>query len=174
VGFYVLLLVVFLVIALCAALLVGGMTLQPDGGAAMAIPLVVLMMLLYVALLVATLYFAIRFVALLPLIAIERVYNPFTAIARAWHLTKRDAWKLVGFWALMWIAVTIIFMAIVLTVAGSLFQLGGPPPTLETLIPLWLAIIPVNIAVGIVLTALAVATYNQLAAAETATPEPAA
>lgn len=168
VGLYAAMLAVVLVVVLVIMLFAGAASLQGGAaGALMAGPLVLVVLVAYFGVLVAMMYFALRFVTLLPVIVIERVYNPFTVIARCWRLTHRDSWKILGFWLLMWIGIGIVFSTIMLAVASSVFQIGGPPPTIESLIPLWIAMVPLNIVLVPLLTAMVVATYDQLASEET-------
>jgi hypothetical protein len=175
VGLYVAMLaVVLVVVVVVVALLAATGGMQGGAAGAMAAPAILLLMVLYVGVLIGLLYLGLRFVVLLPIIVLERVHNPFTVLARAWHLTRADSWKILGFWVLMWIAISIVFGTVMLAVAGSLIRLDGPPPTLETLAPLWLAMIPLNIVMMPLLIAMVVATYEQLAAGDAPPPEPVA
>lgn len=57
-------------------------------------------------------YFAARFVTLLPVVVNEGQYNPFSAIARSWRLTRGSGAKIFGFLLLAWFVMLIVQSAI--------------------------------------------------------------
>lgn len=93
-------------------------------GVAMAINITALTVILGIAIFIALIYFAIKLSLLAPVIAIEKVYNPFAALMRSWRLTKGNSLRLFAFFALLIIAVVVVSMVLGLIV-GLAFGLAG-------------------------------------------------
>ena len=93
-------------------------------GAAMAVGVTALTVILAIAIFVAFVYIAIKLSLLAPVIAIEKVYNPFTAMMRSWRLTKGNSLRIFAFLALLIIAVVVVSMVLGLIV-GLVFGLAG-------------------------------------------------
>lgn len=70
-------------------------------------------------LLVISLFFvAIRFSITLPVIVLGGERNPLTALGRAWNLTGQDQWRLLGYYALIGIAMMGLFFVVALVIGG--------------------------------------------------------
>jgi hypothetical protein len=110
-----------------------------------------------------------RFVTLLPVAVIERQYNPFTLIGRAWGLTRGNGWKILGFFLLLWIPLLLAYFAIIVAVVGPLLTVDGRVPSLATLGPVWIATVPLGIAVTMLTCAIIVSIHRQLAETAPAT-----
>lgn len=93
-------------------------------GVAMAINVTALTVILGIVIFIALIYFAIKLSLLAPVIAIEKVYNPFAALMRSWRLTKGNSLRLFAFFALLIIAVVVVSMVLGLIV-GLAFGLAG-------------------------------------------------
>ncbi|MBN9505651.1 MAG: glycerophosphoryl diester phosphodiesterase membrane domain-containing protein [Altererythrobacter sp.] len=74
---------------------------------------------------VLVIYLMVKFVLSAPVIAIDRVYNPFKALARSWRLTKGNSVRLFLFYLLLLIAYVVIAV-VVSAVIGLLAVLVGP------------------------------------------------
>jgi len=68
-------------------------------------------------------YIWIKFSLLSPVIGIEKVMNPITALSRSWHLTKGNSVRLLAFYILLVIAAMVIWLVIGLLL--SLFAVLG-------------------------------------------------
>src|SRR5690606_31577268 len=74
------------------------------GGAAMALVLVILF--------VGFVYLCVKFSLAGPVIAIDKVYNPLTVLARSWQLTKGNSFRLFLFYLLIFIAYFVVAMVV--------------------------------------------------------------
>ena len=72
----------------------------------------------------AFIYLFTRFLLVSPVVAIERVANPLTAIGRSWRLTKGNTLRLFLFLLMLLIAVTVVAIVISL-VLGLILALAG-------------------------------------------------
>lgn len=80
---------------------------------------------LAVLLLAAIIYAAIKFSLTLPVVIIERVLNPVTALARSWRLTKGNSVRLALFYFLLLIAYLVITIVVGMISMGVITLLGG-------------------------------------------------
>jgi hypothetical protein len=140
-------------LVLWIALAILGQVLAASGGAMAA-------RLLSVPLLLAAIYTALRLSAVLPVIAIERRYNPVAALARSWRLTKGQTLRLLLFFMLLGIAYVIgMFVATILLGGPVIAVLGqGPEGMLAAAAVSGL----LGAAVSTILTAVLVANWRQL------------
>ena len=93
-------------------------------GAAAAVGVTALTVILGIAIFVAFVYIAIKLSLLAPVIAIEKVYNPLAAMMRSWRLTKGNSVRLFFFYLLLLVAFIIVSTVISL-VLGLVFALAG-------------------------------------------------
>ncbi|MBY8337575.1 glycerophosphoryl diester phosphodiesterase membrane domain-containing protein [Alteriqipengyuania sp. NZ-12B] len=77
-------------------------------GIAIATKITALAVILGIVLFVVLIYVAVKFSLLAPVIAIDKVYNPFTALLRSWRLTKGNSVRLFAFYALLLIALVVV------------------------------------------------------------------
>lgn len=161
IGMYVGIMVVVLVLVAGA---VGLGAMQPNPPLGVIGPVVVLGMLAYIGLLVAMLYFMVRFVTLLPVIVLEGQYNPFTVVARSWKLTRNNGWRIFGFFALLWIAIMVVYSTILLAVGWPVLQSiqEGAMPSVGAFIPLGILMCAFVIAMAMLRTAVIVSIHRQL------------
>ena len=101
-------------------IVVGGAILF-EGALAVNQALAVLVLLL---LLIAMIYLGVKFSLIMPVIGIERVYNPLAALSRSWRLTKGNSLRLFFFYFLIAAAGMIVIMVIQM-VLGLVFALFG-------------------------------------------------
>lgn len=101
--------------------LVGGLVL----GIAIASEIAALAVIVGALLFIGLIYVAVKLSLIAPVIAIDKVYNPFAAILRSWRLTKGNSLRLFAFYALLVIALVVVSMVIGLIVA-LVFGLMGP------------------------------------------------
>ena len=101
-----------MIIFYIGAVVVAGLLL----GGAIASDITALAVIVGIALFVGIIYLAIKFSLLAPVIAIERNYNPFTALIRSWRLTKGNSLRLFAFYVLLVIALAVISMVLSLIV----------------------------------------------------------
>jgi len=73
----------------------------------------------------AAFYVLIKTVLITPVIAIEKIYNPVRIIKRSWTLTSGNSLRLLGFFALIIIAMGILFMVINGILSVVLAAIGG-------------------------------------------------
>ena len=70
------------------------------------------------------LYVMVRFMMTLPIIVLEREYNPVKALKRSWRITGPRAWAILGFIVLLGIAYFVI-VTLLLIVFGAVGFLAG-------------------------------------------------
>jgi hypothetical protein len=99
--------------------LIGGLAV--GGAAALSQGLGILMMLIVI---IALVYVMVKISLAMPVIGIERVYNPIAALRRSWRLTKGNSLRLTAFFALIVIAGWII-TAVIGMIFGLVFALFG-------------------------------------------------
>lgn len=85
--------------------------------------------LLGILALVAALYLFTKFSLSAPVIVVERVLNPLTALGRSWRLTKGNSVRLFLFYFLLMVAVLVIWI-VVSIVIGLILALVGPDAAL--------------------------------------------
>jgi len=84
--------------------LIGGVLM----GVAIASKITALAVILGLLLFVAFIYLMVKFSLLAPVIAIDKVYNPLTALLRSWRLTKGNSVRLFFFYLLLFIALVVV------------------------------------------------------------------
>jgi hypothetical protein len=77
-------------------------------GIAIASKITALAVILGLLLFVAFIYPMVKFSLLAPVIAIDKVYNPLTALLRSWRLTKGNSVRLFFFYLLLFIALVVV------------------------------------------------------------------
>lgn len=112
-------------------------------------------------LVVLAIYLVVKFSLIAPVIAIDEVRNPFTAIARSWQLTKGNSLRIFAFLVLLFVVIVIIGALVqgVLTLILSAF--GGAVASIGTGIVGAL----VNAVVTVIFLVVIAAVHRQLAGA---------
>lgn len=75
--------------------------------------------------LVAAIYLFTKFSLVAPVIVIDRILNPLTAMGRSWRLTKGNSLRLFLFYFLLIVAIVVVGIVISIIV-GLIFALAGP------------------------------------------------
>lgn len=134
----------YLAAQLLSSLAVGfGVALLVGGGAAIHPLLGVLMIFVALA---GAVYVWTKFSLTMPVIGVERVYNPLAALARSWALTKGNSLRLFGFYFLIIVAgivvITVIQLvfSLIFAVFGAQAQLIGDGAVSSLLNAAWAAL----------------------------------
>lgn len=67
-----------------------------------------------------------------PVVAVDRVYNPWHALRRSWALTRGNGWRLFAFAVLVGLVMLVIMVAAI-SLAGALGALAGGPEVARTI-----------------------------------------
>ncbi len=143
------------VLAVIAASLVIGIPLgvvSAMGGAAVAVLAVLVALVLIV-------YAAIKLSLVAPVIAIEGVRNPLTAIGRSWQLTKGNSLRILLFIALLMVVIVIISALVSGIIGLVLAAIGGAAATIGNAIVGAI----LNALLTVVFLVVTVAIHRQLA-----------
>ncbi len=112
------------------------------------------------AMLLGFFYLFARLSMVLPVMAIDEVRNPFTALARAWRLTARNSVKIALTWGLVLIAMSVLYFAAFLITVG-LPQPGTPAgPTAS--VGLLVMMVVLGLSAGLYMVTLCTAMFEQL------------
>lgn len=112
-------------VAMILIYIVLGIVVGAVMGIAIATEITALAVVLGILLFVGLVYAAIKISLIAPVIAIDKVYNPFTALLRSWRLTKGNSLRLLAFYLLLVVAVVVISIVLSLIVM-LIFGLMGP------------------------------------------------
>lgn len=116
IGAVVLFVVGYIAVAAIFSLLAGGLVAATGSTAIGAIPILGLIAFIF--------YFVVKLSLTLPVVVIERVMNPVTALARSWQLTKGNSVRLFLFYLLLTIAYIVIAVVFTLAVMAPLALVG--------------------------------------------------
>ncbi len=149
-GFLVLYILAAVIVTLPIALLAGGLGLS-------ALALLIPLLVLGVALILMA-----RFSVTLPVIVVEKTFNPLTALKRSWDLTRPARWRVLSFWAVLGLAYVVISLLLVglFGLVAAMMGDGDGSRLLMGLVNGVLAML-----VGMLVCGLAVAIHRQLAGA---------
>lgn len=111
------------------------------------------------ALVVFAIYLFVKFSLISPVIAIEGVGNPITAIARSWRLTKGNSLRIFAFFVLLFITVVIIGALVQGILMLILSAIGGAVATIGTGVVSAL----INTVMSVILLVVLAAIHRQLA-----------
>lgn len=128
-------------------------------GAALGLPaLTFTLLVLFLALIV---YVTVKFSLTLPVIIIERVMNPVTALMRSWHLTAGNSLRLFVFYLLLFLAYFAISLVAALAFM-SVFSLAGDAGTMSLLFAGVVSGL-IGAVASVLFTAILAAIHRQLA-----------
>jgi len=167
VGFVLVAIAVGLAVGLVAVVLalIGSLLgISAETGAGLA---VILIVPLYLAVFVLELYVMVRFIMTLPVIVLERQYNPLKALVRSWRLTRPRAWAILGFILLLLIAYFVIVMVLVIVLGAIGFAIGGEMSA-GSVLAFSLVSSVIGAFVAMLLSAILVSMHQQLAGGEVA------
>ncbi|MEN9932118.1 MAG: hypothetical protein RIS17_691 [Pseudomonadota bacterium] len=116
-------------------------------------------------------YIPVKLSLTMPVIVIEKVGNPVSALARSWRLTKGNSLRLFGFYLLLLIGYVVI-SAVVISVLGVLLGIGqftsdSLMPGSAALIAMGLASGLIGAAVSVLFSAIIASIHRQLAGPST-------
>lgn len=111
--------------------------------------------------LIAAFYLFARLSLVLPLVAIEEVRNPLTAIAKAWKLTAHKSIKIALTWGLVLIAVFVLYGIGLMVTIGLPAPGNVPGPTGS--IAFLILMLVMGLSAGLYMVTLTTALYEQLA-----------
>ncbi len=159
IGAGVLIFIVYMVIGLIAAIVIG-VVIAVTKVAAIAV-------VFGIAALVALFWALTRISMLLPVIVIEKVTNPITAITRAWGLTKGSAGSLFLFYLLLLVAYLVIAAVVQLALGAllgvSMMGAGAGVKSGASLIVIGLVAGIIGAVVALLINAILAAVHHQLA-----------
>jgi hypothetical protein len=140
----------------------GGILAGVAGAVSSALGVVVLLLVM-----VALIYAVFRLLLVAPVIAVEGVRNPFTAMTRSWRLTKGNFWRIFAFLLLIIVLFVVVAM-IVMMLVGLILALATSGETQRILAAVFSSALG---AVGVVYFAGVIAAiHRQLSAPATADP----
>lgn len=148
-------------LGMVAAVLVMGVL---SAALAMALPAGLATFLIAVLLMGGVFYLLVKLSLVTPVVAIEGVRNPITALSRSWNLTKGNSLRIFGFYVLLFLAYMVISMLIMMVI-GGLLALAGT----GTVVTFLSSVVSgaVGAVVAMVFTAVVAAIHRQLAGPST-------
>lgn len=125
-----------------------------------------------VLLLIVSLYFACRLALVMPVIAVDEVKNPITAIRRSWVLTRGNALKIFLAYLVFSIILIVALFALFAAFGGSVFALVDPANGMSAMgsgliVGMILVFMLLMIVVYVVMTAFMASLHAALAGPET-------
>lgn len=102
-----------------------------------------------------------RLSMILPVVAVDEVRNPITAVSRAWQLTSGNTLRLVLVYALMMVVTGLLLMVFSALTLGSFSP--GAVPSIGSMIGFGTLMLVFGLTVGLYFTALVAAIHAQLA-----------
>ncbi|WP_370178827.1 hypothetical protein [Alteriqipengyuania sp.] len=139
--------------------IIGGIVM----GIAIATEITALAVILSILLFVVFVYVAVKISLIAPVIAIEKVYNPFTALLRSWRLTKGNSVRLFAFYLLLFIAL-IVVSGVINLIVMLVFGLMGQE---IMMVGTGLVNSAVNAVVIVLMLGILAAVHRQLAGPDT-------
>lgn len=109
---------------------------------------------------VVVIYVGVRLSLTAAVIAVERVFNPITALARSWRLTRRNTARLLGFYALFILAFVVILIVANIVIGIPLALLA--PDHVATIIQALLGSV-LSAVMALYFVAIIAASHRQLA-----------
>ncbi|MBB3033580.1 glycerophosphoryl diester phosphodiesterase membrane domain-containing protein [Alteriqipengyuania lutimaris] len=141
--------------------IVGGLLM----GIAITSQITALAVIAGIVLFVVFIYLAVKFSLLAPIIAIDKVYNPLTALLRSWRLTKGNSVRLFLFYLLLFIALAVV-SAVIGLIVMLVFGLMGEE---VMLVGSGLVNSAVNAVIIVLMLGILAAIHRQLAGPDVAT-----
>lgn len=119
--------------------------------------------LIFIAMFALVLTAVVRFSMTLPVVVVENVLNPLAALQRSWRLTRGNALKLLGFYALLFIAYVVITVLLMVIIGAATGIAGGGEPGEATLLFASVLAGAIGAVVGVMASAVLAAVHAQLA-----------
>lgn len=105
-------------------------------------------------------YLGTKFSLILPVIAIDQVRNPFTAIGRSWELTRGNTFKIFAFYLIVMIVISAIALTLIALTIG--FPQPGTVPNFGAIGGLMVAFVIFAVAIKLFFIAMLSAVHRQL------------
>ena len=119
--------------------------------------------LVFIAIFALVLAATVRLSLTLPVIVVENTLNPVAALVRSWRLTQGNAFKLLGFYALLFIAYVVIAVIVMIVIGALTGVASGGQPGEVTLILAGVLSGAISAVVGVIASAILAAVHAQLA-----------
>jgi hypothetical protein len=148
-GAMLLLLVAYFVVALVIGMITG--LLGTAGSTLFAIVLIP-----------ALIYIGCRLSIIFPLVAVDGIRNPITAITRSWNMTGGSVLGILGATLVYLLIAVVLFAVVFLPVFGSAATLVDPAAAMGTMLFFFVGVVIVGIVVSIMGAALAAAIHGGL------------
>jgi lysylphosphatidylglycerol synthetase-like protein (DUF2156 family) len=114
-----------------------------------------------IALIVGVVYAMVKFSLILPVVVIEQTFNPVTALARSWRLTKGNSARLLAFYLLLAVVYFVIIMVVTMIVMALAVAIAGQGKLSLLIGGVFSGV--VGAAASVMLTAVLAAIHRQLA-----------
>jgi len=134
---------------------IGGILSAVLGGAGVA--------LVFIAILALVLTAVARFSMTFPVVVVENTLNPIAALQRSWRLTRGNSFRLLGFYALLFIAYVVITVLLMVVIGAATGIAGGGEPGEATLMFTSVLAGAIGAVVGVIASAVLAAVHAQLA-----------
>lgn len=118
--------------------------------------------LMIIAIFALVLAVTVRLSLALPVIVVENALNPVSALVRSWRLTQGNAFRLLGFYALLFIAYVVIAVILMVVIGAVTGVAGGGEPGEVTLILAGILSGAISAVVGVIASAVLAAVRAQL------------
>ncbi len=152
-GVAILLLIALLALALVVSLGMAGIVAGTES-AGLSFVLALLMLAGFI-------YVFVRLSMILPVVAIDDVRNPITAIGNAWRMTGGNVLRLVLVYLLVLVVMGVLFMVLSALTLGSFTP--GAAPSLGNMVGFGVLMLVYGLTVGLYFLALVAAIHRQLA-----------
>ncbi|MDP3907717.1 hypothetical protein [Novosphingobium sp.] len=119
-----------------------------------------LSVLLALALMIGCIYIFVRLSMVLPVVAVDDVRNPITAIGNAWRMTGGNVLRLVLVFVLVSVVMGVLFMVLSALTLGSFNP--GAVPSMGNLVGFGALMLVLGLTVGLYFLALVAAIHRQL------------
>ncbi len=114
-----------------------------------------------IALIVGVVYAMVKCSLILPVVVIERVFNPVTALTRSWRLTKGNSLRLLAFFLLLGVVYFVIIMVVTMITMALAVAIAGQGKVSLLIGGVFSGV--VGAAASVLLTAILAAIHRQLA-----------
>lgn len=152
-GVAILLLIALVVVMLVASLTMAGVVTGTESPG--------LSFLVGLLMLIGFIYLFARLSMILPVVAVDDVRNPITAIGNAWRITGGHVLRLVLLFALVAVVMGVLFMVLSALTLGSFSP--DAVPSIGNMIGFGVLMLVFGLTVGLYFTALVAAVHHQLA-----------
>lgn len=126
----------------------------------------VTMLLLFPVFLFLALWLGARFCCTGPIMADQRSYNIIGALGGSWRMTAASQWKIMGYFVLIGIILSVLVMIVGMVAGVSMFAAGGVPSA-GSMVGLVVGVILLSIPMAYLQVAVPAGIYRALGAGDT-------